>query len=148
MKEVANTRLKMLRAVAFAGVAMLVASCSTISKAPTNPDTLAPHTGNDRSRAERVLLYQSRIANKLLDYYPLIEVFEQADPILIAAEARMTESCGYLTRAVLAHLEGNQPSLGLKFKVMNSIDECERSAQKIEQMLKATDVVDAAADSI
>ena len=66
----------------------------------------------------------------------------------IAAEARMTESCGYLTRAVLAHLEGNQPSLGLKFKVMNSIDECERSAQKIEQMLKATDVVDAAADSI
>ena len=137
MKEVANTRLKVLRAVAFAGVAMLVASCSTISKAPTNPDTLAPQTGTDRSRAERVFLYQSRIANKLLDYYPLI-----------AAEARMTGSCRYLTRAVLAQLERNQPSLDLKFKVVNNIDECERSAQKIEQMLKATDVVDAAADSI
>ena len=127
---------------------MLVAGCSTISKAPTNPDTLAPQTGNDRSWAERVFLYQSRIANKLLDYYPLIEVFEQADPSLIAAEARMTGSCRYLTRAVLAQLERNQPSLDLKFKVVNNIDECERSAQKIEQMLKATDVVDAAADSI
>ncbi len=148
MKEVVDTRLKMLKAVAFAGLAMLIASCTTMSKAPTYPDKFAPQTGDDRSRAERVFLYQSRIANKLLDYYPLVEVFEQADPTLIAAEARMTESCGHLTQAVLAHLEGHQASLGLKFRVMNSIDECERSARKIEQMLKATDAAETAADSI
>ncbi len=127
---------------------MLIASCTTMSKAPTNPDTFAPQTGDDRSRAERVFLYQSRIANQLLDHYPLVEVFEQADPILIAAEARMTESCGYLTEAVLAHLEGHKPSLGLKFRVMNSIDECERSARTIEQMLKAADAAGATEDSI
>ena len=45
MKEVANTRLKMLRAVAFAGGTMLVASCSTIRKAPTNPDTACAANG-------------------------------------------------------------------------------------------------------
>ncbi len=148
MKQVANTKLKMLRAVAFAGFAMLVASCTTMSKAPTDLDTSAQQSGNDRSRAERVFLYQSRIANQLLDHYPLVEVFEQADPILIAAEARMTESCGYLTEAVLAHLEGHKPSLGLKFRVMNSIDECERSARTIEQMLKAADAAGATEDSI
>ena len=142
MKEGADTRRKMLKAVAVAGMAMLITSCSTISKAPTNPNAFAPQTGDDRSRAERVFLYQSRIANKLLDHYPLIEVFEQADPTLIAAEARMNESCGHLTQAVLAHLEGHKPSLGLKFRVMNSIDECERSARKIEHMLKSTDTGD------
>jgi hypothetical protein len=137
MKQFPGIGLKRPGTVILAGLAMFVSGCATVRELPTDPDQLAAQPGSERSRAERVFRYQSRVADALLNHYPLIEVFEQADPSLIAAEAHMTESCGHLTRAVLAHMEGRKPSLGLKFKVMNSIDECERSARKIEQMLNA-----------
>ncbi|MEQ8662458.1 MAG: hypothetical protein RLW62_16710 [Gammaproteobacteria bacterium] len=90
---------------------------------------------DQHARAERVFLYQSRVADALLDRYPLLEVFEDADPALVAAEARMTKSCSALTRAVLAELEGEQPSLGLRFEVFTTLDDCERAARRIERLL-------------
>ena len=119
-----------------AGLALLCASCASIAPAPSASEFAATESG--QSRAERVFLYQSRVANALLDEYPLVEIFQNADSSLIAAEARMTESCGPLTRAVLAHLEGQKPSLGLRFEVFASIDDCERSARKIDRYLNGS----------
>ena len=50
----------------------------------------------------------------------------------------MTESCGPLTQAVLTHFEGEDPSLGLRFRVMVTIDACERAARKVDELLNGT----------
>ena len=70
-----------------------------------------------------------------MDHFPLLDMFEQADPALVAAEAHLIRKCTYLTRAVMAKVEGREPSLLLRFQVMQSLNACETAAQQIEQML-------------
>ena len=144
MNGIAITGSTTWKVFTFACLAIVCAGCATTHRAPAPSHAVAAHADGDRSRAERVFRYQSRISDELLNRYPLVEVFEQADPILIAAEARMMENCGYLTSAVLEHFAGREASLVLKFKVMNSIDECERSAQRIEQLLESSNAALAA----
>jgi len=97
----------------------------------------------DMPRAQQVFLYQSRIANALLERYPLVDILESADPTIIAAEARMMDSCSPLTRAALLHFEGKSPSLGLRLHIMASVDECERAAREMEQVLSRLAIADA-----
>ena len=92
-------------------------------------------SADEQSRAERIFRYQSRVADALLDEYPLMETFADADPEIINAEARMTEACSPLTRAVLSKLEGNEPSLLLRLEVFTTINDCERAAQRMDRML-------------
>lgn len=148
MNGIATTGPTTWKAFTFACFAILCTSCATTYRGPSPSHAVAAQSESERSRAERVFLYQSRMSNALLDRYPLAEGFEKADPILIAAEARMMENCSYLTRAVLADFEGREPSLGLKFKVMNSLDDCERSAQRIERLLEPSRAALTADESI
>lgn len=127
-------------------LAIFSVGCATIAPTPTPTQTAASDPGS--TRAERVFLYQSRVADSLLDHYPLMEIFLQSDPQLVEAEARMTRACGPLTQAVLAHFAGDEISLGLRFKVFTSIDGCERAAQRIEFLLNRDVPVQALADSI
>jgi hypothetical protein len=136
------------KALALSCLTILCAGCASMQRGPSPSHAVASQSDSERSRAERVFLYQSRVSDALLDRYPLVEVFEQADPVLIAAEARMMEHCGYLTRAVLAHVEGRETSLALKLKVMNSIDDCEHSAQQIDRLLEASKPASTADESI
>ena len=134
MKGLAHSASRKLKISFLGGLAILCVSCASLTPEPTATKTLADEHGD--SRAERVFLYESRIAGALLDMYPLVDVFEQtAHPDLIAAEARMSESCSPLTRAVLANLEGQQLSLALRFEVMSTIDDCERAARRIDQLI-------------
>jgi hypothetical protein len=112
---------------------LLVSACATTGapESAASPATTAAH-------AERVFRYQSRMADALLDHYPLFEAFAAADPELVAAEARMSEVCGPLTQAALARAEGGEPSLALRFEVLSTLDECERAARRIERMLSGT----------
>ncbi|MCB1749298.1 MAG: hypothetical protein H6977_06930 [Gammaproteobacteria bacterium] len=120
-------------------LALFASGCASLASPPR--EAVAAH---EPSRAERIFLYQSRVADALLDRYPLLEVFEEADPALIAAEAKMTENCSPLTRAVLARLEGSSPSLGLRFKVFTTLDDCERAARRIDKLLNGdTSLADA-----
>ena len=148
MNGIAITGSTIWKAFSFVCLAMLCAGCASMHGGTSPSHAVAAQSDTERSRAERVFLYQSRMSNELLNLYPLVEVFEKADPILIAAEARMMENCGYLTRAVLANFEGREPSLGLKFKVMGSLDDCERSAQQIEELLEASSAALTADESI
>jgi hypothetical protein len=118
--------------LAVTALSLLLGGCASLAGAPPDEVRTAAH---EPSRAERVFLYQSRVADALLDRYPLLEVFEEADPALVAAEARMTENWSPLTRAVLARLEGSGPSLGLRFKVFTTLDDCERAARRIDKLL-------------
>ena len=101
------------------------------------------------SRSERIFLYQSQVADALLDRYPLPEAFtQQADPALLAAESRLNEACSPLTRVVLAELQGETPSLRLRFKVLTSLDDCERAAERLDYLLNRPAVSLPRTDSI
>jgi hypothetical protein len=127
------------RPVAVMGVALLpwLAGCASV--APRSAEvvpTVAQHAEEDtEARAKRVFVYQSRIADALLDRYPLREDFASAEPELLRAEGRMTEACGPLTRAVVRHLEGRKQSVKHKLKVARSLDGCESAAQRVEALM-------------
>jgi hypothetical protein len=143
MKSIAGTSIVARRLIVSLFIALLAAGCASVSG---TRDTVSVETARDAqnlSRAERVFLYQSRIADALLDHYPLMELFENADPAVIEAEARMTESCSHLTQAVLTRIEGDKPSLGLRFRVMATVEACEHAARKMDELLNATAVSDA-----
>lgn len=108
--------------------------CATIASQPQTSAAERP-----ASRAERVFLYQSRVADALLDHYPLVEVFAQADPVLVAAEKKMTHKCSPLTRAMLTRLEGDRPSLLLRLEVFTTLSDCERAARRIDRLLSDDD---------
>lgn len=119
-------------------IAALATGCASVSHTDDTTSLNAARDMQNIPRAERVFLYQSHVANTLLDHYPLVEILETADPSVVEAEARMTESCSPLTQAALTKFEGDKPSLGLRFRVMTTIDECERAARKMDELLNDT----------
>jgi len=133
-----------LRNATLGVLALAMAGCASVAPRSAE-DATAPARDRPSSRAEQVFLYQSRVADALLDRYPLLDMFREADPRLVMAEARMTEVCGPLTQAVLSRLEGREPPLMLRFQVMYTTGDCERAARRIERLLRAADSRAAAA---
>ncbi|MGE3846493.1 MAG: hypothetical protein AB7I01_06425 [Gammaproteobacteria bacterium] len=120
----------------------LLVGCASAPPAPVANAALAPSAApaavaveDTEARAQRIFLYESRVADALLDRFPMRDDFIAAEPGLAAAEARMAEACGPLTRAVLRHLEGRKQSVKQKFKVANSLDACENAARHVEGLL-------------
>lgn len=125
---------------ALIGVALLpwLAGCASLTPpaAVAVAPSVAQHAEEDtEARAKRVFVYQSRIADALLDRYPLREDFASAEPELLQAESAMTDACGPLTRAVVRHLEGRKQSVKHKLKVARSLDGCESAAQRVEALM-------------
>lgn len=118
-------------------VTLLILSVAGCASTPVANDTPSADATNEpgSSHAERVFRYQSKVADSLLDHYPLLDVFAGADPALISAEAAMTQACSALTQAVLARIEGGEPSLLLRLEVMITVDQCEQATQRTEQLL-------------
>jgi hypothetical protein len=135
MTNFATTPGHRMNAALLALLTIFCTGCANLASTPVAQEIAAQE--RERTRAERVFLYQSRVADTLLDEYPLMEIFLAADPNLIVAEARMTETCNPLTRAVLTHLEGNKPSLALRFQVFTSLNACEDAARQIADLLKS-----------
>ena len=116
-----------------------MAGCASVvpHAAPHAPTAVAQAADEDtEARAKRVFVFQSRVADALLDRYPLREDFVSAEPELLQAEGRMTDACGPLTRAVVRHLEGRSQSVKQKLKVARSLDDCEYAAQRLEALME------------
>lgn len=115
---------------------LLAGACATPTPRPAASwPVSAPHSSYD-ARVEQVFLYQSRIANELLDRYPFEESFNtDADPVLRAAEARMTARCGFVSQVALMRLEAQEPSLALKLKVLVTVNSCEAAAHEVAGLL-------------
>jgi hypothetical protein len=136
MNEFTNPIIFATRAALLLLAALLIGGCASLSNADSHANNVDPvRDVHDTPRAQRVFLYQSRVANALMDQYPLMEILEDADPAVVDAEAHMTESCGPLTEAVLADLQGEKPSFALRWRVMSTIGKCERAAQKMQALL-------------
>lgn len=133
MRDLATHSNSLMSTALLALVLIFASGCATV--APPASDLESASADDQRSRAERVFLYQSRVADSLLDHYPMLDVFAEADPQLIVAEAHMTRSCSPLAQAVLTHFEGEQPSLGLRLRVLTTIGECERAARYMDNLL-------------
>ncbi len=139
MTVCASSWYRKLTVVALAADLVSLGGCSTLVSAPTHATAarVEQHADEDmEARAERVFVYESRVADALLDRFPLREDFAAADPALVAAETHMIEACGVLTRAVLRHLEGREQSVKQKLKVARSLTGCEAAARRVEAMLE------------
>ena len=127
------------KSVALACAGVVLSACASVTPPPATQvtATAAQAASEDtEARAKRVFVYQSRVADALLDRYPLREDFAAADAGLLQAEGRMTETCGALTRAVVRHLEGRKQSVKQKLKVARSLDSCEAAAQRLDAMME------------
>ncbi len=113
----------------------LVSGCASLTPSRATAPRDEPTELNNSSRAEQVFLYQSRVANAVLDQYPLFTALEDANPEVVAAEERMAEACSTLTQAVLARFAGEKLSFGTRLRVMTSIDTCERAAREMDALL-------------
>ncbi|MDA0821453.1 MAG: hypothetical protein O3C28_03405 [Proteobacteria bacterium] len=134
MNELTKTVIVATPAALLLLSALLIGGCASLSNADAN-NVDPVRDVHDAPRAQRVFLYQSRVANALMDRYPLMEILENADPAVVDAEAQMTAYCGPLTQTVLAELQGEKPSFALRWRVMSTIGKCERAARKIEDLL-------------
>jgi hypothetical protein len=47
-----------------------------------------------------------------------------------------------LSEAVLTEFEGKNPSLKLRFRVMTTIDDCERATRNMDDLLNGTAIAD------
>ena len=125
--------------VALAAALLWLPGCATVS-APSATGAEAPlevvHGEDGEAHAKRVFVYQSHVADALLDRYPLREDFVAAEPALLEAESRMTDACGPLARAVVRHMEGRKQSVKQKLKVARSLDGCELAARRVEVMMQ------------
>lgn len=125
--------------VALVAALLWLPGCATVS-APFDTGaaaTVAVVPGEDgEAHAKRVFVYQSHVADALLDRYPLREDFVAAEPALLQAESHMTDACGPLARAVVRHMEGRKQSVKQKLKVARSLDGCESAARRVEVMMQ------------
>ena len=125
--------------VALAAALLWLPGCATVSAPPATGAT-APlavvHDEDGEAHAKRVFVYQSHVADALLDRYPLREDFVAAEPALVEAESRMTDACGPLARAVVRHMEGRKQSVKQKLKVARSLNGCESAARRVEVMMQ------------
>ena len=126
----------LLRALVLAAVACAAAGCATAPSANRHASAVAAR-GHEttEARVARIFRYQSRVADALLDRYPLREDFVSADPALVAAEARMNDQCAAVTRVVVNSLEGDSPSLVQRLFAMRSLHPCERATRRVERLL-------------
>jgi len=131
MKRCAPTRMPKMLATLALGALSACANTPPLEAFVTQESTAA--------RAERVFRYQSRIADSLLDRYPMREDFARADWRLQNAEATMTESCGALTRAVLSDVAGEELSWSDKLAVMESLTPCEHAARALDDLILQLD---------
>jgi hypothetical protein len=134
--------LSLTTALVLASALPWFAGCASVMP-PSPPPShgaeagVAQHAGEDtEARAKRVFVFESRVADALMDRYPLREDFEAAEPDLVKAEAHMTDACGPLTRAVVRDLEGRKQSIKHKLKVARSLDDCETAARRVGAMLE------------
>jgi hypothetical protein len=123
-------------------LASLVTGCASINDTRDQGKIDTADSVQDTPRAERVFRYQIHVADALLVQYPFMEILEKADPAIVNAEERITESCGPLTQAVLTHVNEGKPSLQLRLRVMTTIDDCERAAQEMDNLLAGAALAD------
>jgi hypothetical protein len=137
MNKFMDTGFAVRRAALLLVTTLLTGGCAALNNSRDHANMDPVRDAHDRPRAERVFLFQSHIANALMDRYPLMEILDDAGPAVVNAEAHMTESCSPLTQAVLADLQGEKPSFGLRWRALSTIGECERAAQKMEALLSS-----------
>ncbi len=117
----------------------LLGGCTTLTPSSLSLSS-TPQATEYSSHAEQVFLYESRVANAVLDRIAVREIEEsgELDPTLTAADARMAEVCRHLNEAAVTRAEGQAASWDLKIKVLATTGTCEHAAHEVELLLEHT----------
>lgn len=119
-------------------LASLVAGgcASTGSQTPEPSVPTAQVAEAEEDHVQQVFVYQGRVANDLLERYQFAEGPDaEMDPVLAAAEGRMTDACTYLNQAAVSYLAGTEPGWRLKMHVYASVDDCAAAADDVAALL-------------
>ena len=117
-------------------LASFFGGCTTL--APTSSSSNDRDLTAPQSEAERVFLYQSRLADAVLDRMALRELNEAgaSDPVLAAADTRMGEVCRYLSEAAVSRAEGRRLRWDLRLEVFATTTSCAQAAREVELLLR------------
>ena len=126
---------------AFATVALGVAltACSTVATTTPGGERKVRTQEEFRDYVEQVFRFQNRVVSDLINRYELGDASGEIHAGLLAAEAHMEESCHYLNEMVTTYIDGHEPSLALKKKLMDTIDDCDYAAREVAHLIGWTD---------
>ena len=79
-----------------------------------------------RGYIERVFRLQNRVLAELI---VTEELSGGSDPANAQLESRIVNHCRYLVESATVHMEGKEPSLTLKKKVLETVGACEEAAK-------------------
>ncbi len=135
-------RLKFARLIAPLFVVSIAVGCTSTPFERDSQSVTAQPKAEKMPRAKEIFLYQSRVVSQIFDRYPSLDLLQRADPELLRSEAQMMESCSVLTQAVLGFFDGEEPSFGLCWRVVTSIDDCEAAARRTDGLLNDSLIAD------
>lgn len=90
---------------------------------------------NLRQHTKDIFLYQQTIILAIVDVLYFGDVNEDTEDELYAYEEMINEDCGALQSVAIQKMRGEEPSIGLKKKIVDNLDKCEHSIQKAELYL-------------
>ena len=113
--------------VAWIAIALLL--CSSCALRGIEASGAAAARGGDkdlRGYIERVFRLQNRVLAELI---MAEELSGGSDPANAQLESRIVTHCRYLVESATVHMEGKEPSLTLKKKVLETVGACEEAAK-------------------
>ena len=134
--------LKFARLIAPLFVVSIAVRCTSTPFERDSQLVMAQPKAEKMPRAKEIFLYQLRVAGQIFDRYLSLDLLQRTDPELLRSEAQMMESCSALTQAVLGHFDGEEPSFGLRWRVVTSIDDCDAAARRTDGLLNDSLIAD------
>ena len=113
--------------VAWIAIALLL--CSSCALRGFEAPRAAAARGGDkdlRGYIERVFRLQNRVLAELM---MAEELSGGSNPVNEQLESRIVTHCRYLVESATVHMEGKEPSLTLKKKVLETVEACEEAAK-------------------
>ena len=112
-----------------AWIAIALLLCSSCALRGIEAPGAAAARGGDkdlRGYIERVFRLQNHV---LADLMMAEELGGGSDPANAQLESRIVTHCRYLVESATLHMEGKEPSLTLKKKVLETVEACEEAAK-------------------
>jgi hypothetical protein len=85
---------------------------------------------------ETVFRHQNQVTNRLVATYAMSDDPDPTpDPAVLAAEQAMVRACRHLNDTITAYIDGDEPGLGKKLALVNTIAGCDAAAYGLEEAI-------------
>ncbi|MGQ0657231.1 MAG: hypothetical protein ACT4NU_03915 [Chromatiales bacterium] len=136
MKTVAMSAQGAIAALTTIALSSAFTACATVTTTTPTGERLVRSHEEFSDYVEQVFRFQNRVGSDLITYYELSgDSSREPGADLMAAEERMVQSCRYLYEVVMAHIEGREPGLDLKMKLVDTITDCEYATRDLAHLI-------------